>query len=63
METYSFLRELADSWGLLAMFAFFVGMIVWVFLPGNRDGQDDAASIPFRNEDKPAPEKGAASET
>jgi cytochrome c oxidase cbb3-type subunit 4 len=54
METYSLLRQLADSWGLLVMFVFFVGVIVWAFRPGSTRTYSDTASIPFRNEDKPA---------
>lgn len=54
MENYSFLREFADSWMLLALFLFFLGVIVWVFRPGSREIYSDTADIPFRNEDKPA---------
>ncbi len=54
METYSFLRELADSWGLLAMTAMFLGIVVWVFRPGARKAQDDAANSIFRNDKRPA---------
>lgn len=50
METYSFLREFADSWFLIAMFAFFVGAGVWAFLPWQKSSQIDAASIPFRDD-------------
>ncbi|MFT5066922.1 MAG: cytochrome c oxidase cbb3-type subunit 4 [Yoonia sp.] len=50
MDTYSFLRELADSWVLLLMTAFFIGAIVWAFRPGSRAIHDDIANIPFRNE-------------
>lgn len=50
METYSFLRELADSWVLLLMTLFFLGTIVWVFRPGSREIHRDAGSIPFRND-------------
>jgi cytochrome c oxidase cbb3-type subunit 4 len=53
METYSFLRQLADSWMLLAMFLFFVGIIAWAFRPGSREVHDETANIPFRNEDRP----------
>lgn len=53
MDTYSLLREIADSWVLLAMFIFFVGVIVWAFRPGSRRVHADTASIPFRNEDRP----------
>ena len=61
METYSFLRELADSWVLLLMTAFFIGAIVWAFRPGSRAVHDDTASIPFRNEDHPARKTAQAS--
>ena len=53
-ETYSFLRQFADSWMLLALFVFFIGIIVWVFRPGSKKTYEDTANIPFRHEDKPA---------
>jgi cytochrome c oxidase cbb3-type subunit 4 len=53
MESYSTLRALADSWALLAMAVFFVGIVFWVFRPGAKTKQDEAASQIFRNEDKP----------
>ncbi|SHE90016.1 cytochrome c oxidase cbb3-type subunit 4 [Litoreibacter ascidiaceicola] len=54
MDTYSFMRQLADSWVLLAMFAFFFGVILWAFRPGSRKMHDDISQAPFRNEDRPA---------
>ncbi|MCK8483628.1 cbb3-type cytochrome c oxidase subunit 3 [Aliiroseovarius sp. S2029] len=54
MDTYSLLREIADSWVLLAMFVFFLGVVAWAFRPGSRKVHDDTANIPFRHEDKPA---------
>lgn len=51
METYSFLRELADSWVLLLMTAFFIGTIIWAFRPGSRAVHEDTANIPFRNDE------------
>lgn len=54
METYTFLRELADSWVLLAMFIFLGGIWVWAFWPGLAAERSDASMIPFRNENKPA---------
>mgnify|MGYP000294797774 CR=1 FL=1 len=30
-DTYSLLREFADSWALLALFCFFVSLFVWVW--------------------------------
>lgn len=50
MDTYSLLREIADSWVLLAMFVFFVGAGVWAFWPGFRKDREDASMIPFRNQ-------------
>ncbi len=55
METYTVLRQLADSWALLALFAFFVGAILWAWRPGSRRLHDDAGQVPFRHEDRPAP--------
>lgn len=49
METYSFLRELADSWVLLAMFCFFVGAAIWAFLPSQNAAREEASMIPLRN--------------
>lgn len=53
METYSFLREFADSWMLLFLFSFFVGIVVWVFRPGSKRTYSETADIPFRYDDKP----------
>lgn len=53
MDTYSLLREFADSWVLLAMFTFFVGVAIWAFWPSQAPARLDASMIPFRN-DAPA---------
>lgn len=50
METYTFLRHFADSWFLIAMFAFFIGTCVFAFWPSQKSARDDAASIPMRDE-------------
>ncbi|MCX7567326.1 cbb3-type cytochrome c oxidase subunit 3 [Sulfitobacter sp. F26169L] len=50
METYSLLREIADSWVLLAMFIFFAGAAIWAFLPSQSKARKDASMIPFRND-------------
>ena len=68
METYSLLRAFADSWVLLVMFGFFLGVIFWAFRPGSRETHDDAGQIPLRDDvarDAPQPasnpsKKGAA---
>ena len=48
---YTFLRELADSWALLALFLFFIGVIFWAFRPGSRALHEDLAKLPLRNDD------------
>ena len=50
METYTFLREFADSWFLIILFAFFLGTWVFAFWPSLKAARDDAASIPMRDE-------------
>ncbi len=56
MESYTLLRQFADSWMLLMLFAFFVGVVVWAFRPGSSNTYADTADIPFRHADRPAPE-------
>ncbi len=51
---YHILREIADSWVLLALFVFFVGVFFWAWRPGSRPVHDDAAAVPFRHENGPA---------
>ncbi|HEX2019147.1 MAG TPA: cbb3-type cytochrome c oxidase subunit 3 [Aurantimonas sp.] len=48
---YQTMRTFADSWALLAMVVFFVGVVIWVLRPGGRKSADDAANIPFKDED------------
>jgi cytochrome c oxidase cbb3-type subunit 4 len=55
MDTYSFLRQLADSWVLLAMFGFFLSVILWAFRPGGSAIYDEIAQIPLRDEAPLAP--------
>ncbi len=56
MDSYTFLRQLADSWILLVLTLVFVGVVLFVWRPGARRLQRDAAESIFRNETKPAPE-------
>lgn len=51
METYSALRQFADSWWLLVMFVFFLAVVVWTFRPGSRRTHQDIAEIPLRDDD------------
>lgn len=48
MDTYSWMREFADSWFLIAMTLFYVGACLRVFLPSRRAPNAEAADIPFR---------------
>jgi cytochrome c oxidase cbb3-type subunit 4 len=50
MDTYTELRHFADSWGLLAMFVFFVGVVIYVFRPGGRKSADEASRIPLKDD-------------
>ncbi len=50
MDTYSLLREIADSWVLLLMFAFFIGAAIFAFWPSLSANRRDAADIPFRHD-------------
>ena len=50
MDTYSWMRQFADSWMLLAMTLFFLGVVVWAFRPGSRKTHQDTSNIPFRND-------------
>jgi cytochrome c oxidase cbb3-type subunit 4 len=54
METYSLLREFADSWALIVLFVVFVGVVIWAWRPGSTSVQREAAESIFRNESKPA---------
>jgi cytochrome c oxidase cbb3-type subunit 4 len=60
MDTYSLLREIADSWMLLAMFIFLIGCYVWAFLPSQRKAREDASLIPFRNDTPAEPKTNGA---
>jgi cytochrome c oxidase cbb3-type subunit 4 len=54
VDHYSLLREIADSWVLLLLALFFIGVIAWAFRPGSTPEHRDSANIPFRHEKKPA---------
>lgn len=56
MELYSFLRQFADSWGLLVMTLVFVGIFAWAFRPGSRKVHDEIANSIFRNDTSPVAE-------
>lgn len=50
METYTAMRHFADSWGLVFLFAVFVGMVLFLLRPGAKKAADDAAQIPLKED-------------
>ena len=57
-DIYTITRAFADSWALLVMFAMFIGIILFAFRPGSNKVHADIANIPFRHEDRHAPDSG-----
>ena len=49
-STYEFLRQLADSWVLLAMVPVFMALIFWPFRSGARDRNHEAATLIFKDD-------------
>ena len=47
---YQIMRTFADSWGLLAMALFFVGVVAFAFRPGSRQNADEMARIPLKDD-------------
>lgn len=50
---YGIFREFADSWGLVYMFAVWLGVLLMLFLPGARKRAVAAASIPLQDDSFP----------
>lgn len=50
METYTAMRHFADSWGLLGMTLFFLGIVIFAFRPGSKRLADEAAQIPLKED-------------
>jgi len=50
METYTAMRHFADSWGLVFLFAVFVGMVLFLLRPGAKKAANDAAQIPLKED-------------
>jgi cytochrome c oxidase cbb3-type subunit 4 len=49
-STYEMLRQLADSWGLLAMLFLWLGFGLWAFRPGAKRHHEDAANMIFKDD-------------
>ncbi|AEG57856.1 CcoQ/FixQ family Cbb3-type cytochrome c oxidase assembly chaperone (plasmid) [Sinorhizobium meliloti WSM1022] len=50
METYTAMRHFADSWGLLAMTLFFLGVVLFIFRPGAKKSAAQAFAIPLKED-------------
>jgi len=53
MDTYTILRQFADSWMLLAMTLAFLGVVLWTFRPGASRLHRESAEIPLRDDRLP----------
>ena len=51
MDTYTLLRQFADSWFLIVMVVFFVGVVAFALRPGSGKIHRDIANIPLRDDD------------
>ncbi len=60
MQDYTFLRELSGSIGTVFLVLSFFGFVLFAFRPGSRRIHEDSAEIPFRHDDKPAPDLSAS---
>ncbi len=50
MELYTYLRQMADSWGLLYMMLVFIGVVIFAFRPGSKEFYETHARIPLDEE-------------
>ena len=55
---YEFLRSLSGSLGTLFLVASFFGFVLFAMRPGSKRIHADSAEIPFRHDDRPAPDAG-----
>ena len=47
---YQTMRTFADSWGLLFMVLFFVGVVLFTLRPGSRKAAEEMAKIPLKDD-------------
>lgn len=55
---YEFLRSLSGSIGTIFLVASFLGFVLFALRPGSKRIHSDSAEIPFRHDEKPAPDAG-----
>lgn len=51
MTFYEVFRQFADSWFLILIFALYLILCTWHFLPRTRDGVERAKTSIFREDD------------
>ena len=51
MSLYDQLRHFADSYGLVALLVLFLGLCLWVFRPGAKRQNQEAARSIFKDEE------------
>jgi cytochrome c oxidase cbb3-type subunit 4 len=49
-ETYKYLAEFAQTWGLVYFVALFLGVLVYAFWPSNKKKFDEAARMPLKED-------------
>lgn len=47
---YTFMRQLADSWGLLYLLIIFIGAVIFTFRPGSKEIAERIARIPLEED-------------
>lgn len=55
---YDELVVFSQSWGMLYLLVFFVGVVVYAFWPGNRERFRRAAHRPLEEDDRPWSQNG-----
>jgi cytochrome c oxidase cbb3-type subunit 4 len=50
MELYTAMRHFADSWALIAMTLFFIGVLVFTLRPGAKASAHEASQIPLKED-------------
>jgi cytochrome c oxidase cbb3-type subunit IV len=51
MSLYDQLRHFADSYGLIALLVLFLGLCLWVFRPGAKEHNREAARSIFKEDE------------
>ncbi len=47
---YESMRQFADTWGLVFLFAVFVAVVLFTFRPGAKKAHEESARIPLKED-------------